>query len=1103
MTPNASTHRRFVQILRETVAAPESDAALLARFIDKRDEAAFATIVERHGSLVVGVSRRMLGDSADADDAFQAVFLALVRNARRIRKGDSLAAWLYGAAYRVCQKVRRSRSRSRSLERKVARRNSTDPLTEISVREFLALLDDELARLPERLRLPLVLCLIGGLSHNEAAERLGCSPGSIKGRLERGREKLRRRLVARGVTLAAALSASAVGSTNAAVSPDLFARAIGVASGNAVPEAVAKLAAAAVRSSTSALRISAVVLLGVATSIAAAMGGSQQTEPKPAADQPDKPAKATAHVDRFGDPLPEGALMRLGTVQFRVPYMIEVGLRPNGELVAVDERLKMHVWPPDGKSPPKVTSIAGDKRSSGWFAVSPDARFVTTQVANNKVTVWDISGGNPVEYLSGELQNCYKFQFSDKGEWLVVNDRSPQGKGRLWLCDIKAKTWAELPFDGMYVESLSFSANGRMLVVTDGRGVSLIETATRKEKCHIGFPRPRIASAAVSPDEKTLAVQPMTFIHGPEPKVRFMSIPSGEEIAFLKPPPGMARWIKFSNDGKTIFRGDQHGIQQWDPVAGKIVREIPGPATSPLIFSGDGRRLASHGDNAVVFWDVAKGHAVRPDLENAGHTQRVSGIAISPDGKLIATNAMYGEIRVWSADTGRLLYRVKSSPSGEESIAFLPNSKSFIALADDFVTPTEFDAATGQELRRFAVPAEMATKERIRELRLSGDGKTLSTKSDTVIVSNKSYDVRWDVATGKPLERVEQLSQARIPGLDPFGQSPDGRWRFEAGNVNRVGTNESAQLIPTFECPYGTSRFSADSRIVAMPRTPRAGQKIDINRSSMAVFELDSMSKIAEFPIGRTIGYGSAFSPDGRRLAVSSPEHITVWDLATSKPVRRFAPPAQTQTIAFTPDSRRMITGHNDSTAIVWDLSDTRRTDGKTLSADELTRLWNSLAGDDVAKAFAATFELSDHPKPTIEFLRRQLKPSQAANAERVRKLAGSLDAKSFAEREKAEKELRVLGELAVPHLQAALKDNPSPEKKTRIDRLLAEAAKFLLPPGERLRQVRAIAVLEHIGTDDARRLLKELAGGLPEARQTREAAEALGRLNRSQLGSR
>ncbi len=277
----------------------------------------------------------------------------------------------------------------------------------------------------------------------------------------------------------------------------------------------------------------------------------------------------------------------------------------------------------------------------------------------------------------------------------------------------------------------------------------------------------------------------------------------------------------------------------------------------------------------------------------------------------------------------------------------------------------------------------------------------------------------------------------------------------------------------------------------------RTGQNYDLNRGRVAVFELNSMSRITELPTSRIVGYGSALSPDGRQLAVSSPGHIALWDLVTAKPVRRFEAPAWTQTIVFTSDGRRLITGHWDCTAIIWDLGNLRDNHRAPISEDELTKLWNSLAGDDATKAFAATFELSDRPNQTVQFLRKHLKAAQAADAERVRKLAGSLDAKSFAEREKAEKELRTLGESAVAQLRAILKENPSAEKKTRIDRLLADAMKFALPPGERLRQVRAIAVLEHIGNEDAKALLKELAGGFPEARQTREAAEALARLDR------
>src|SRR5262245_8873581 len=298
MAATVSANQRFVRILRQSVVDPTEDATLLARFANSCDEAAFAAIVERHGPLVLGTCRRMLGNSADADDAFQAVFLALVRNGRSVRKRASLAAWLYGAAYRVCLRARRGQARSKITNRTVDRPASTDPLANLTVREFLFILDDELARLPDRFRLPLVLCLIEGLSQNEAAARLGCSPGSIKGRLERGREKLRQRLSARGITLAAALSAAAIGSASAAIPPALFERTASVAAGKASPETVVRLAGAATRFSVGIARITAIALVGAVISIAAALGGSQ--EPKPAAEPPPKPVQPTARVDRFG-----------------------------------------------------------------------------------------------------------------------------------------------------------------------------------------------------------------------------------------------------------------------------------------------------------------------------------------------------------------------------------------------------------------------------------------------------------------------------------------------------------------------------------------------------------------------------------------------------------------------------------------------------------------------------------------------------------------------------------------------------------------------------------------------------------------------------------
>ncbi|MFO0841943.1 MAG: sigma-70 family RNA polymerase sigma factor [Gemmataceae bacterium] len=198
---------RLLHSLRR-LAAPggdDTDAALLSRFCRDRDEASFTALMARHGLMVHGVCRRVLGDAHLADDAFQATFLVLARKAGSIGRPESLAGWLYGVAYRVALKARGARRPAAEAPEPIDPR--PDPLAEVSARDLLAAFEQELQRLPETFRLPVALCCLEGLSQEEAARRLGWSAGSVKGRLERGRERLRSRLIRRGWTLPAALAA--------------------------------------------------------------------------------------------------------------------------------------------------------------------------------------------------------------------------------------------------------------------------------------------------------------------------------------------------------------------------------------------------------------------------------------------------------------------------------------------------------------------------------------------------------------------------------------------------------------------------------------------------------------------------------------------------------------------------------------------------------------------------------------------------------------------------------------------------------------------------------------------------------------------------------
>jgi RNA polymerase sigma factor (sigma-70 family) len=182
-----------------------SDAHLLANFIGHGDGAAFEALVRRHGPMVLGVCRRVLGDAHAAEDAFQATFLLLVRKARSLRRPDLLGPWLYGVARRTAAKARAVADRRR---REVS---SVDVPIEPTIRESIGaddlrpVLDAALARLPARYRTPVVLCYLQGLTYAEAARHLGCPSGTVATRLARAKERLRTLLLRQGVAPAAGL----------------------------------------------------------------------------------------------------------------------------------------------------------------------------------------------------------------------------------------------------------------------------------------------------------------------------------------------------------------------------------------------------------------------------------------------------------------------------------------------------------------------------------------------------------------------------------------------------------------------------------------------------------------------------------------------------------------------------------------------------------------------------------------------------------------------------------------------------------------------------------------------------------------------------------
>jgi len=226
-----------------------SEWQLLERYLERHDEIAFEALVARHGPMVLGVCRRMLANSTDVDDAFQATFLVLVRRARQLGPRDAIGPWLHGVAIRVALRARSEAARRRRFGTLDIDEPAALPDDSLADRELAAVLDQELSRLPSKYRSPLVLCYLEGRTHEQAAEQLKWPIGTVKGRLARARDLLRSRLTRRGLAPTAGALTVALGrESSAALHPQLLGRTVQSSLKLALGQATAQVASTSITS---------------------------------------------------------------------------------------------------------------------------------------------------------------------------------------------------------------------------------------------------------------------------------------------------------------------------------------------------------------------------------------------------------------------------------------------------------------------------------------------------------------------------------------------------------------------------------------------------------------------------------------------------------------------------------------------------------------------------------------------------------------------------------------------------------------------------------------------------------------------------------------
>ena len=309
-----------------------TDIQLLERFVAKRAEsaesevaaeAAFAALMDRHGAMVWGVCRRVLHDSHEAEDAFQATFLLLVRKAGMVRVDGSLGRWLYGVAHRVALRARAEAERRGSYPGRAPERSSEDPAVEVELRDLGDALNEEVDRLPANYRCPIELCYLQGLTYDQAARQLNWPVATVKSRLTRGRLRLRDRLSRRGFTSVETGMALAVSKESRAALPQTLVhstiRAANSCDPGAFPAAVTELTEGVLKMMVlEKLRLvatGALIIVSLGVGALAEQSSKERIpgpEPVKAEAKPSEPSNLKAPIDpRWVKSFPNGATIEV------------------------------------------------------------------------------------------------------------------------------------------------------------------------------------------------------------------------------------------------------------------------------------------------------------------------------------------------------------------------------------------------------------------------------------------------------------------------------------------------------------------------------------------------------------------------------------------------------------------------------------------------------------------------------------------------------------------------------------------------------------------------------------------------------------------------
>jgi WD40 repeat protein len=851
------------------------------------------------------------------------------------------------------------------------------------------------------------------------------------------------------------------------------------------------------------------------------------------------PPAASARVDVLGDALPARAVARLGTSRFRLTTNRQtLAVAPDGKTLAVlgpDRDEVVFLDAITGRQLNRFAVAAGD-----GFAFLPDGSALVC-ADGGTFTFWGPWQGRALRRIIAKAGGHEVAALSADGRLLAAGSRTSSRKAPLVLYDVHSgQPEATLP-QAAAQGSAALSPDGKWLATwvpapdtPSGRGgrmrgspreetarpsnqtVLIWAPATGKELCKIDAGSGEgVAAVTFAPDKKTLA---LATTGG---SVQWWDVASGKRLKSWRGAMRTSREciLAFSPDGKSLVLGQRGGDAPlvWDLARDRRLRLPRGPEClfQSVVFPASGRIVAfGMQSQAVVSWDLLTGKRLD---KSAGHTAAITALAFRADGRRLWTTAADGSLIEWET-SGKEVRRLPAAlprafgpgPRGFGPGAFprrpvrtsadglFSPGGAYLASNDRGAGIWVRDVQTGQDVLTLpsasrSTPAVLAFSRAADRLAVSF-AQPRTTGVRLFQMESGEELAAWDTETAAAALAFDPARPRLAVGLSAKESATDsqGEVRVRCTDVDR----DDPAFVP-FNLPPSTGAvsslvFSPDGQFLLVVRGRGFAHLLDA-RTGREVDLVNVNGNLTTAPV---------FSPDGRSLALASSlddgttHTLTLWEMASGGKRWTVGVSTAVTALAFAPSGKLLATGHRDSSALLWEVAAPLARVRPTRPPGGLFQPWACLVGDDGEKAFEAQRTLAAHGDAGVAAIRKRLRPIREAALDdaTLARLVGELDAEEFAVRRRAFAALAKEGRSTEPHLRKALEGKPSAEVKRRVRELLARLGRPGAS-GEQLRGLRAVEVLEWIGTVQARKLVEELSRGRPDAPLTRAATATLRRL--------